>query len=504
MILPIRTLGDPVLRAPANPVAEFDRKLRARCATTWSRRCTPRPAWGSPPRRWASPLRLFVFDDGETGPLLHGEPRAVRRRRRADGGRRLPVDPGPVPPDAALRERSRAAARTSTARPFEMTGEGLLARIFQHETDHLDGMLFIDRLDDEGRRSVMAELRRLELGLQEPQKRRLLRRVRWLTCVRVLFLGNDAWSVPTLEALADAPTSTSRAAITNPPRPAGRGSQLAADRRSPRRPGDSASRSLEAEGVRTGRGARRIDGSQPDAIVVVAYGELLPPEVLDVPRLGSAEPALLAAAAVARSGPRAAGDPGGRRGHRRQRDAARRGARHRPGARPARGADRRRRRGRAGGAARRARRADSWSRRSARLARGTARSAAAGRRRRDVRGRSSRPRIADRLASARPTRSCGGSAPSRPRPARPPRFRGGPAEGAAGRGAGRVGGAVLDAEAGGRARSHVGPRRGAGRSRPRQGAPCALLEVAPAGRGAHVRRRLGPRRPAANRGSGCG
>jgi peptide deformylase len=49
-----------------------------------------------------------------------------------------------------------------------MLGEGLLARIFQHETDHLDGKLYIDRLDEAGRREVLAELRRIELGLQEP------------------------------------------------------------------------------------------------------------------------------------------------------------------------------------------------------------------------------------------------------------------------------------------------------------------------------------------------
>ena len=57
-----------------------------------------------------------------------------------------------------------------------MTGEGLLARIFQHETDHLGGTLYIDHLDDEGRRAVMADLRRLELEIPEPKKRRLLRR----------------------------------------------------------------------------------------------------------------------------------------------------------------------------------------------------------------------------------------------------------------------------------------------------------------------------------------
>ena len=53
--------------------------------------------------------------------------------------------------------------------PYEMLGEGLLARIFQHEVDHLDGMLYIDRLDDEGRRDVMAQLRRIEMGIAEPQ-----------------------------------------------------------------------------------------------------------------------------------------------------------------------------------------------------------------------------------------------------------------------------------------------------------------------------------------------
>jgi peptide deformylase len=55
---------------------------------------------------------------------------------------------------------------------IEVEGEGLLARIFQHETDHLEGTLFIDRLDDEGRKAVLAELRRIELGLAEPRTRR--------------------------------------------------------------------------------------------------------------------------------------------------------------------------------------------------------------------------------------------------------------------------------------------------------------------------------------------
>ena len=54
VIMPIRTLGDPVLRSPAKPVDRVrPRAARAR-ATTWSRRCTTRPASGSPGRRSAS------------------------------------------------------------------------------------------------------------------------------------------------------------------------------------------------------------------------------------------------------------------------------------------------------------------------------------------------------------------------------------------------------------------------------------------------------------------
>ncbi len=104
--------------------------------------------------------------------------------------------------------------------------------------------------------------------------------------VRVLFLGNDAWSVPTLEALAGAPDVELATAITNPPRPAGRGSRLR-----PTAVAEAGARLavavLEVDGVRSGPGRAAVDRLEPDAMVVVAYGELLTPEVLQVPRLGT-------------------------------------------------------------------------------------------------------------------------------------------------------------------------------------------------------------------------
>jgi methionyl-tRNA formyltransferase len=97
--------------------------------------------------------------------------------------------------------------------------------------------------------------------------------------MRLVFLGNDPWSVPALEALAAAPAHQVLRVITNPPRPAGRGSRL---RRTA--VAEAASRLdvplLEAEGVAIGDGARAIGEARADVLVVVAYGALLPAPVL--------------------------------------------------------------------------------------------------------------------------------------------------------------------------------------------------------------------------------
>ena len=104
--------------------------------------------------------------------------------------------------------------------------------------------------------------------------------------MRVAFLGNDPWSVPPLRALANATDIEVELVLTNPPRPAGRGSQL-----TPTAVADEARSAdlplLEVDRVREGPGFDALDALEPDAIVVVAYGEILTPDVLDIPRLGA-------------------------------------------------------------------------------------------------------------------------------------------------------------------------------------------------------------------------
>jgi methionyl-tRNA formyltransferase len=88
--------------------------------------------------------------------------------------------------------------------------------------------------------------------------------------MRVAFLGNDAWSVPPLRALAAADDIDVELVLTNPPRPAGRGSQLTATAVADAA-GDLDLPMLEVGRVRDGEGFDALDALEPDAIAVVAY-----------------------------------------------------------------------------------------------------------------------------------------------------------------------------------------------------------------------------------------
>jgi methionyl-tRNA formyltransferase len=99
----------------------------------------------------------------------------------------------------------------------------------------------------------------------------------------VAFLGNDRWSVPSLEALVGSSHQVIVVA-TRVPRPAGRGGKLRPT------PVAEAARRLEVplsevETVKDGRGLEALRGGNPDVLSVVAYGEILPTHVLDVPRM---------------------------------------------------------------------------------------------------------------------------------------------------------------------------------------------------------------------------
>lgn len=160
-LMPIRTLGDPVLRQESRPIETFDDALR-RLAEDMLETMYDAPGVGLAANQVGLSIACFVFDDreGSSGFVANATLSDLTGTEAREEGC-LSI-PGPY------HETSRAAAvrlrgRDLDGNEIDVRAEALLARIFQHETDHLRGLLYIDRLDDDGRRDVMRQLRELEL-----------------------------------------------------------------------------------------------------------------------------------------------------------------------------------------------------------------------------------------------------------------------------------------------------------------------------------------------------
>lgn len=156
-VLPVRTVPDPVLRTPAQPVGERDvSRLVADMTETMH---AVRGVGLAAPQVGVS-LRLFVFDcEGVSGhvvdPVLETE--GDEAVEPGEGCLSVPGLHG-RPPRAF---RARVTGRTVHGEKVTYEGQGLLARCLQHEVDHLDGMLFVDRLVGQERREAR---RRMNAG----------------------------------------------------------------------------------------------------------------------------------------------------------------------------------------------------------------------------------------------------------------------------------------------------------------------------------------------------
>ncbi|MDP9296827.1 MAG: peptide deformylase [Actinomycetota bacterium] len=161
-ILPIKTFGAPVLREPTRPVERFDDEL-ARLSEDMLESMYDAPGVGLAATQVGMSLRFFVYDDGEhgAGALANMEIISAEDEQETDEGC-LSVPGLWFPVRRAGRVRARGL--DLHGEPVELEAEGLLARILQHETDHVDGMLYLDRLSEEHRRHAMQQLRDRELN----------------------------------------------------------------------------------------------------------------------------------------------------------------------------------------------------------------------------------------------------------------------------------------------------------------------------------------------------
>lgn len=99
------------------------------------------------------PFRMFVYDIGE-GPHAVINPKIVKKAGKQLGPEGCLSIPG-LYGDVERANIVVIEGLDEEGNPVKLTGEGLLARVFQHETDHLDGKLFIDRADPNSLHWVM-------------------------------------------------------------------------------------------------------------------------------------------------------------------------------------------------------------------------------------------------------------------------------------------------------------------------------------------------------------
>ena len=162
-ILPIRLFGDPVLRATAEPVDEISDAIE-RLVEDLFEIMYDAPGVGLAAPQIGVSKRLFVADIGE-GPLVMINPELVETSGE------WTYDEGCLSVPGRFWEISRPGV--ARARGLDLAGdeivvegEELLARVLQHEIDHLDGMLLVERLSRRARRQALGELREEALGLR--------------------------------------------------------------------------------------------------------------------------------------------------------------------------------------------------------------------------------------------------------------------------------------------------------------------------------------------------
>jgi peptide deformylase len=165
-IQPIRLFGDPVLRRPAIEVVDFDKELRT-LISDLTDTMLDAPGAGLAAPQIGVGLRAFTWNvDGEVGHLINPSlDLSAELQDGPEGCLSLPE----LTYDCKRALSLVAKGINMYGDPVVIEGTELLARAIQHETDHLDGVLFIDRLDAEARKAAMKAIRESEwFGLEQP------------------------------------------------------------------------------------------------------------------------------------------------------------------------------------------------------------------------------------------------------------------------------------------------------------------------------------------------
>ena len=155
-ILRIRTQGDPVLRTPALIVTDFDESLHTLIKDMFETMYAVKGVGLAAPQVGVG-LQIFTWDVGDgSGHVVN--PSIEVGDEPQEGGEGCLSVPGPGY-ETPRRNHAVITGVDMHGNPVRYEGTGLLARCFQHETDHLRGTLFVDRLEGDVRKEAMRAMR---------------------------------------------------------------------------------------------------------------------------------------------------------------------------------------------------------------------------------------------------------------------------------------------------------------------------------------------------------
>jgi len=153
----VRQYGDPVLRMKANEVEAFDEELES-LSERMIALMHDADGVGLAATQVGIVRRIFVFhDEGEDRVVVNPVLTLTGKDTEVSEEGCLSLGPVRMPVERSLKVTLDGV--DVHGEPLHLELEGLPARVVQHETDHLDGTLIIDRTDPESRREAMAQLR---------------------------------------------------------------------------------------------------------------------------------------------------------------------------------------------------------------------------------------------------------------------------------------------------------------------------------------------------------
>ena len=163
----VRQYGDPVLKSSATPVDRFDDALRAQVGRMAALMGDAMGVGLAAPQLGIS-QRLLVYQAGQDAPVIalvnpEVEWRSDEAEEMEEGCLSLPG----IAVDVERPVHVRVSARDEHGEPRTIEASGLEARVIQHEIDHLDGTLILDRATKEQRRDALRRLREAEMEARE-------------------------------------------------------------------------------------------------------------------------------------------------------------------------------------------------------------------------------------------------------------------------------------------------------------------------------------------------